>query len=173
MSRSMKHNSPNLQSKILIISGEGGHAAQAMVLAKLLSEADETRQYLTAIEDSASGKDADLKLLNMSQYLKRYSKKSHYFVISPLLIKAFFQFLKITTHVKPQAIISLGPYISVYALIYCKLVGAKFLHIETRARFKSLSLTYRCVKFLGGATAYQNLELRTLDPDGLYFGRLE
>lgn len=159
--------------KVLIIAGEGGHAAQAVVLANLLSDADLTREYITAVEDSASGNRANFKLINISKQLKRYRRKWHYIFAIPLVLNSFISFCKTVTQINPSSIISLGPYISIYGLIYCKFKRIKFIHIETRARFKSLSLTYKCVKLLRGKTAYQNCELKKLDPSGLYLGRLE
>ena len=170
----MKNNMrERAQRKVLILAGEGGHAAQAMLLANLLSNSDLTRSYVTAIEDSVSASAADVKLINLSKQLKRYRHKWHYLFATPLLLKAFLNFWKTAVHINPSSIISLGPYISVYALLYCKYNRINFIHIETRARFTTLSFTYKCVKLLKGKTAYQNVELKKLDPSGLYLGRLE
>jgi UDP-N-acetylglucosamine:LPS N-acetylglucosamine transferase len=156
--------------KMMIILGEGGHTKQLLKLINLLGN-NYQYQYILTKEDYLSENQIKYKG-PIYRLMRPRGKKTK-------LIKVFFrtfivsiQSFIILVGVRPDAIISNGPAISVPVSIMGKLLGAKIIFVESASRIKSLSFSGRIMYRWSDLFFVQWPHLKRRFPTARYAGRL-
>lgn len=156
--------------KLLVVLGEGGHTTELLNLVELLGDRYQYH-YIVSQEDNLS---ADrITRSGAIDIVKRPRGKSTGVVaagIKTLLVAA--QAIRISWRVRPTAILSTGPAITVPVSLIGKLLGAKIIFVETGSRVSRLSLTGRIMYPWADLFFVQWPQLKKNSPKAIYAGRL-
>ena len=156
--------------KILVVLGEGGHTTELLNLVELLGDRYQYH-YIVSQEDNLS-----IERITRSgpvDIVKRPRGKNTDIVtagIKTILVAA--QAIRILRRVRPLAILSTGPAITVPVSIVGKLWGAKIIFVETGSRVSRLSLTGRIMYRWADLFFVQWPQLQKSRPKAIYAGRL-
>jgi beta-1,4-N-acetylglucosaminyltransferase len=151
---------------VVICYGEGGHAVQAR---RFVDGARLHAQKVLKIGEAGSGSCvADYFLENP------FPKRGGILVIP--LIKNIFQSLwyvaRFRVGLGSKVLVSFGPGITVFLMIFWRVSGGKAVYIETWSRFYSASSTGKLAYIFLRDFYIQNEELKHVYPKAKYAGRL-
>lgn len=156
--------------KLLVVLGEGGHTAELLNLVELLGDRYHYH-YIVSQEDNLS-----VKRITRSgpiNVVKRPRGKNTGVVAAGInTLRVATQALWILWRVRPVAILSTGPAITVPISIMGKLMGAKIIFVETGSRVSRLSLTGRIMYRWADLFFVQWPQLKENLPKAIYAGRL-
>lgn len=165
----MNHPTSKESRTLLLVFGEGGHAAAMHRLIKRLEiqsvETVQLREYGAKAIDSFPDYPT-YRIMPKRAGIWRN-------IISPLrmLVNAFVV-AKVFTSYKVNFILTTGPAIAILPCIVGKFLGIQCIFLESWARFSSVSRTGKILKRLGVTIYYQNKELASLLPKETFCGRL-
>jgi len=164
---------------VMFVCSEGGHYSQMLALRSLFPKyhsilltdnerAKKESSDLTGIQDVfyVGGISSERKSnVNKKGNDSRWSYTKGY-------IKAFKQCYNILRTVKPKVIISTGSYIAVPVFIIGKMMGAKLVYIETRAKVYCKSLTGILIGGISDKVIVQWPEMKKVYKNAEYYGTL-
>ncbi|CAA0124442.1 Uncharacterised protein [BD1-7 clade bacterium] len=158
-----------MERVVVFCFGEGGHAAQANRLAKLLLPELLGFRVVTVSDDVRQPAWSDKHY----EVVELRSKHSHWETLTNNSLVRISRVLRsVGQSESVKVVVSTGPGIGVVAGIYFKLKGCKVIHIETWSRFKTRSFTGRIMYLLSDRFYVQNESLLTFYPHAVYAGTL-
>lgn len=151
---------------VLLVYGEGGHAAQ---MNRLIKRLELKRNEMVSIVDSVK-----LQYLGQQFVVPATRKKHKNNVVYTCL--SFFNNLTLTLRVfykyDIKLVISTGPGICVIPSLFARVLGRDVIFLETWSRFETRSFSGRIMYRLASHFYVQNKELLKLYPNAEYSGRL-
>jgi len=157
-----------MKKKVLIVLGSGGHTAQMLRLLKLLGDRYEY-EYVVNDDDTTTNKKIDGKIYKLHRAREIGDSKLH--ILSNGLKNIPISF-NIIRKVKPYAIISAGPGLTIPLFIFGKVFGTKTIFIETWARANSKSLTGKICYPMSDLFFVQWPKMKKHYKKAIYVGRL-
>jgi beta-1,4-N-acetylglucosaminyltransferase len=156
--------------RLLIVLGEGGHTTELLRLVDLLGDRYDYH-YVVCKEDNLS---ADrIKCPGPIHSLSRpRGKRTGTLKAIFRTILVGIQSLWVFFRVRPDAVLSTGPAISVPVSISGKLFGARIIFVETGSRVTALSMTGRIMYRWADLFFVQWPQLAEKLPRAIYAGRL-
>lgn len=165
-----------MESKVLLIYGEGGHAEQMLRLKSLIDlpfNRDKVKFYGVTDNRKRTKVECCRTYSVWPMRLKERKNIAFSFVYSVFVfLYNFVSSLIILFQVKPKVIISTGPLLFVFFFILSKPFKIKLIYIETWSRFYSSSISGRVAYYLADVFYIQNKELQRLYPKSIFSGRL-
>ena len=162
-------------SNLAIVFGQGGHENQALKFLDLIENHDrfsKSTNIVKLAERGCSNNYSNTIIEIIPIRKKEDSLVSAFFYFPLRLLINFFTAYKIYRVYKFKALISFGPGIVLpYAILY-KFLGVRIIHIETRCRFDTKSLSGFFMYKISDKFYVQNLDLIHLYPNAIYSGRL-
>lgn len=153
-------------SYVLVCFGEGGHAVQADRF--ICGGVSFGHKFITVGDGSSRSCRADLFLVNP------FPKSGGISVISlirnifrSLMYVLFFRFFK-----RSKLLISFGPGITIFLMLFWRASGGRLVFIETWSRFYSASSTGKLMYRFSSEFYIQNVELSEIYPGAKFRGRL-
>lgn len=160
-------------ARLLLVMGEGGHTKEMVKLADLLGP-DHTYHYLLVKEDRVSAdkitRPGPVYRVNRPRF--RPGKRHDPWRDASLTLLCAAQALPVLWRVRPQAILSTGPWVAVPVMALGKLFGAQIIFIETGSRVRALSATGKVMYRLATLFFVQWPDLLARYPRARYAGRL-
>ena len=154
-------------SSILFVYGEGGHASQVKILAPMIKKTK--YDFISMSDDNCKYNWSDCHYIT-GEARSKYSRYDVLFNLGPL--KILKTLIEIKRNHRVKCIVSTGPGISIIASLFFKVFGVKVIHVETRARFTTYSLTGRVMYIMADRFYVQNKSLLKLYPKAIYAGTL-
>lgn len=154
--------------KILLVFGSGGHAEQALRLAKDLQNFNV--EVVVEKEDPASSKKFSGYKIHKITALR--GKKENLFTTLYRIIFCGFGSLALVIKANPDVIISTGPGLAVPICYFSKLFGKKIIFIESWSRVTTKSFAGRFIYPLADKFFVQWPQMKKIYPKALYEGRL-
>lgn len=153
--------------KICLAASGGGHLRQILDLEIVWKHHD----YFFVTEDTALGrtlaKEHPVELVD--HYALGQARLGHPLRMLGLAWRNFWQSVAIFRRHKPDVVISTGAGAVFFAVLLARLRGAKFLYIESFARFDNPSAFGKMVKWFATITFVQSAALKKIWPDAELF----
>ena len=149
--------------RVLFVCNRGGHFSQMMALKPLFSEFDS----MLVTEKTNISSNVDLGIPTLYIKSARTRKTQLFYVILN-----FFQCVKICFSFKPAVIVSTGANLAFVMFLAGKLVGAKLVFIESRAKVYTKSTAGKLVTNLSDKIVVQWPELLKVYKNAVYWGQL-
>ena len=156
--------------KLLIVLGGGGHTTEMLALVDRLSPNYEYH-YLWVREVEFS-RDRIEKKGQMHGIKRPRGMRDSILASTVNSLVALAQIAVVLSRVRPEAVISCGPAVSVLASALGKLFRAKAIHIETGSRVSTLSLSGKIMYSIADLFFVQWPSLKDKYPKAIYAGRL-
>jgi len=144
---------------LLIIAGVGGHEAQATILRGKLNLFSESLSVEMIIEAASLNLHEDAHRILSSSYLTKKQSKLRFFPLLCVLVINIIQICMVVQKKKNNfdiALVTLGPFPAIPGYIASKISRLKFVSIESRSRFESLSATNRLLLKMGATVVVQH-----------------
>jgi UDP-N-acetylglucosamine:LPS N-acetylglucosamine transferase len=148
-----------MMKKVLFISSTGGHLFELLEFEEIFRKYD----YYIVTEMTSMTLDLKRKYGSKIYYLLFCSRKTLYIYIFKYIyncLYSFYLYLKL----KPKYIVTTGAHTVVPICFIGKLFHAKIIFIETRANFKTRSLSGRIIYFIADLFIIQHEHLQRLYP---------
>ena len=145
---------------VCIVAGVGGHEAQAQILKELLIRTASNIDVKLILEDAGSRVKADCCITATSHLGKHGSQVSLIRFLPYFFINVFelvLKFRKLKRSYSKVSIISLGPFPAIPAYVASKILSCRFVSIESRSRFTTLSATNRLLHRIGAIVLSQHM----------------
>jgi len=158
---------------LLLVMGEGGHTKEMVKLADLLGPAHDYH-YLLVKEDHVSEEKISRPgpVYRVIRPRYRPGKQHDLLQDTARTMLCALQSLVVLARVRPQAILSTGPWVAVPVMLLGRLLGARIIFIETGSRVRELSATGKVMIRLAHLFFVQWPGLQSRYPRALYAGRL-
>jgi len=160
---------PKESGTLLLVFGEGGHAAAMHRLVRRLEiqniEAVQLREYGAKAFDSLPDYPT-YRIMPKRTGIWRNLISPFRMIINAIVV------VKIFIKHKVSFILTTGPIIALLPCAIGKFLGIQCIFVESWARFSSISRTGKMLKLLGVTIYYQNKELASLLPKETFCGRL-
>jgi UDP-N-acetylglucosamine:LPS N-acetylglucosamine transferase len=152
--------------RLLVVLGSGGHTAQMLNLLRMFKQRYEI-EYAVNDDDLLSGK----KVLGKTHAIRNPRPYGEKFLVKNLT-RCTWDAWKTIASVRPDAIISAGPGMSIPLFIFGKLYGAKCIYLETWSRSRTKSRSGRYCYYLADLFFVQWPDMVKAYPKAIYAGRL-
>ncbi|WP_010542641.1 beta-1,4-glucuronosyltransferase WelK [Sphingomonas elodea] len=153
--------------KMCLAASGGGHLRQILDLESVWREHD----YFFVTEDTALGRSLAEKhpVELVGHYALGQARLGHPFKMLGGALRNLRQSLAIVRRHKPDVVISTGAGAVYFTALFAKLFGAKFIHIESFARFDHPSAFGKMVKGIATISIVQSPALKQIWPDAELF----
>lgn len=165
----MDHSTHNQRRSLLLVFGEGGHAA---AMHRLVNRLD--IQSINTVQIREYGAKAFSAFPDHPTYRIMPKRNGIWrcYVVPFRTLMNFYTIIRVFTKYRVKFILTTGPAIAIIPCAIGRLLGIQCVFIESWARFKSISKTGKVLSFFGVKIFYQNKELAPLLPEGTFCGRL-
>jgi UDP-N-acetylglucosamine--N-acetylmuramyl-(pentapeptide) pyrophosphoryl-undecaprenol N-acetylglucosamine transferase len=155
----------------LILAGSGGgHLRQLLDLEPVWSAHD----HAFVTEDSAIASDlaASHRVHRVRHFAAGQARLGKPVTMLWSALVNLFQSFRIALRERPDVVISTGAGAMFWTVLFCRILGAKFILIDSFARFEALSKFARSARWLATQTIVQSAALKDHWPDALLFDPL-
>ncbi len=167
------------QQKVFFILGSGGHTAQMLILQKGFPDAQFEKHFIIGVGDSLSvNKVKSLGYKNV-YFVERYKRTEETILKASIrnilflkIIQQLVQSARIVRIMKNDLLITAGPNLGVFVFMFARVSNNYCVFIESWSRRNKLSKTARLLKPFSNLFFVQWEEMKDLDPDFLYAGRM-
>ncbi len=159
------------RKKVLVILGMGGHTAQILRLVEILGDQYDY-EYVIGHDDHTSSPKIKFpgKIHQMGN--PRLMEDKSLIRVAVKMIPSTVQSFKILCKVKPDAILSAGPALTIPLFWLAKARGIKTMFVESWVRVHHKSLTGKLVYPVSDLFIVQWESMRKAYPKAVYAGRL-
>jgi len=159
---------------ILLVGGEGGHAAQASRFAVQIRDEAEGVMAVLLTEDAGVCVPFEGQLIlrrNLSR-LSKFRGPRALVAVGAAFCAEFLAAPFMLRRLRPCGLVAFGPLFCLPVCIWARVMGLKVVYVESWSRFYERSLTGRAMGFLANKIYYQNETLVNVFKDATYAGRL-
>lgn len=159
--------------RLLVVLGEGGHTTEMLRLIDLLGEVYDYHYLLVAEDDQSAARIRRPGPIHRVPRPRFDPGKKHHPLRDPwLTLACLAAVVPLLLRLRPDAILSTGPWIAVPVGLVARLLGIRVIFIETGSRVTRLSATGRVMYRLADLFFVQWEELLPKAPRAIYAGRL-
>lgn len=159
---------------VLLVAGEGGHAAQASRFAVQMSTELACAEVVLLTEDAGVCVQFEGQLV-LRRNLSRLSKFRGPRAIAAVAAAFCAEFLAapfLLRQLRPCGLVAFGPLFCLPVCIWARVMGLRVVYVESWSRFYEPSLTGRAMGILANRIYYQNETLGNHLKGASYGGRL-
>ncbi len=160
-----------MKRKVLVVLGMGGHTAQILRLIDLLGEKYDY-EYIIGHDDRTSSAKIKFKGNVHTMRNPRLMEDKSLLKVTKNMVPSTVQAFKILRKVKPDAVLSAGPALTIPLFWLAKLKGIKTMFVESWVRVHHKSLTGKLVYPVSDLFIVQWESMKKVYPKAVYAGRL-
>jgi UDP-N-acetylglucosamine transferase subunit ALG13 len=171
MTAASSGNPSSKQRLRLILAGSGGgHLRQLLDLEPVWSAHDHA--FVTEHSAIASDLAASHRVHRVRHFAAGQARLGKPITMLWSALVNLFQSLRIAFAERPDVVISTGAGAMFWTVLFCRILGAKFILIDSFARFEAPSKFARSARWLANQTIVQSAALKDNWPDALLFDPL-
>lgn len=162
---------PEKRLRLCLAASGGGHVRQLLDLEPVWRNHD----YFFVTEDTALGESLAARhpVHFVAHFALGQARLGRTFTMLASAARAFFQSLRIIAAQRPDVVISTGAGAVFWAVLFARIMGARFILIDSFARFDKPSKFARIARPLASLTVVQSAPLKAIWPDAALFDPLK
>ncbi len=160
-----------MKRKVLVVLGMGGHTAQILRLVEMLGDNYEYEYVIGHDDQTSSAKITFSGKIHVMSNPRLMEDKS-ILKVSVKMVPSTIQAFQILHRVKPYAVLSAGPALTIPLFWLAKMKGIKTMFVESWVRVHHKSLTGKLVYPISDLFIVQWESMKKVYPKAVYAGRL-
>ncbi len=161
---------PKQRLRLMLAGSGGGHLRQLLDLEPVWSGHDHA--FVTEPSAIASDLATSHRVYRVRHFAAGQARLGKPVTMLWSALVNLFQSLRIAIIERPDVVISTGAGAMFWTVCFCRILGAKFILIDSFARFEAPSKFARSARLLAAQTIVQSAPLKTYWPDALLFDPL-
>jgi UDP-N-acetylglucosamine--N-acetylmuramyl-(pentapeptide) pyrophosphoryl-undecaprenol N-acetylglucosamine transferase len=162
--------SPKARLRLILAGSGGGHLRQLLDLEPVWSAHDHA--FVTEHSAIATDLAASHRVHHVRHFAAGQARLGKPITMLWSALVNLFQSLRIAVTVRPDVVISTGAGAMFWTVLFCRILGAKFILIDSFARFEAPSKFARSARWMATQTIVQSAALKGHWPNALLFDPL-